>query len=456
MHENNFEDQVHNKMQQLGFDPSDAVWTAVEKEINKDKKRRKPLLIIFFLSGLMLAGGGIYFALIKNLSGKTIAGQTSKDNSETNNKQSARNSQSEKMPPDTTMKAMAHTNERSIVKNANMKAGAETNDQSTGKVQKTNRSNRPVLMNAENKEPETNNAQNNLVPPAKQVPENSGTNSNDSSFIKKEITVVEKKDSPKDSSEIKKAPPEKHKTSLWKIELTGGAGFSDVHESLFKQSNNTGYYTFTPANGSAGSAPPPNPVSSEINTGFSFIAGLKLHRYLSKRVSLSAGLNYHYFSARIQTGNAVDSPVTVYNNLAYNFSTQPYLANGFYQNGSDHNYTNQYHFIELPVSVNFQLNKNNKLPVYWEVGLSLSYLISTNALFFDPNGNLYYQNKDLFNKTQLSGTTSILIGIPVHKNQLQLGPQLQYGFTGLLKSGPVSSEHLFYGGLKISYVLPWK
>ncbi len=247
-------------------------------------------------------------------------------------------------------------------------------------------------------------------------------------------------------------PSEKHKISLWKIAFTGGAGISDIHQSLFKQTNNMGSYSFAPITGASGASPIPVPVSSEINTSFSFIAGLTVNRYLSKRISISAGLNYHYFSTHIHIGNAVDSPITVYNNASYNLSSQPYFINSFYQNGNVHNYTNQYHFIELPVSVNFQLNKSEKLPVYWEAGLSLSYLISTNALFFDSNGNVYYQNKELFNKTQLSGATSILVGIPIHKNQLQLGPQIQYGITGLLGTG--GSEHLFYGGLKFLTFYP--
>jgi Outer membrane protein beta-barrel domain len=454
MHENNFEDQVHDKMRQLGFDPSDAVWTAVEKEINKDKKRRKPFLIIFFLSGLLLAGGGIYFALIKNSPGKMIAGQTSKDSSESNNKQSDHNSQPAKIQTNKSTNVISNTNDHSIVKNPNMKTGTNANDQHAVKRPKTGQNNPSVLITAGIQETESNITQNNLVPPGKPEPDNSGRNSYDSSLTKKEIITVEKKDFAKNSvSDLKKAPPEKHKISIWKIAFTGSAGISDIHQSLFKPANNTGSYYFTPANGASGGTPAPVPVSSEINTGFSFIAGLTVNRYLSKRISLSAGLNYHYYSTHIQTGYAVDSSITVFN--SYSSLAPAYLVNGFYQNGAVHNYTNHYHFIELPVSVSFRLNKNDKLPVYWEADLSLSYLINTNALFFDPNGNLYYQNKELFNRTQLSGITSILIGIPVHKSELQLGPQLQYGFTGLLKSG-VSSEHLFFGGVKISYVLPWK
>jgi hypothetical protein len=73
-------------------------------------------------------------------------------------------------------------------------------------------------------------------------------------------------------------------------------------------------------------------------------------------------------------------------------------------------------------------------------------------LHFDPNGNLYYQNAELFNKIQLNGATAIMIGFPINKSEMQIGPQLQYGLTGLQKSGSGNPQHLFYTGLKISFI----
>src|SRR5450631_3550163 len=59
MHENKFEKQVREKMDQLGFDPPDALWTRVDQEINKEKKRRKPIFW-FFLTGSIIAGTVTY------------------------------------------------------------------------------------------------------------------------------------------------------------------------------------------------------------------------------------------------------------------------------------------------------------------------------------------------------------------------------------------------------------
>jgi Outer membrane protein beta-barrel domain len=455
MHENNFEDQVHEKMQRLGFDPSDAVWTAVDKEINKDKKRRKPFLIFFLFSGLMLAGGGFYLTTIKKPANIIAAGQESTSTKKIENKQPAVSDESGKTQPETISRK---TIDPTTVAGSKWK-------QSSGTVIIRSEKKRIAsygsmdLKEDNNNKPEQNPVtvknEKNITEIIAQAPivdesENRQKNTVDSSQVKKATIAVEKKNTSVDSaSGLKKIRNEKQKTSLWKIAFTGGLGFSDINQSLFKQANITGLPYFSSAANAPSGAPSPIPVSSDINTGFSFFAGVMVNRNLSRRISISAGLNYRYYSTHILTGNAVDSSTFV-NSLFY--SSISFSVNRFYQNGSVHNYTNQYHFIEFPVSVNFQLNKSKKLPVFWEAGLSISYLINTNALFYDPYGNLYYQNKQLFNKTQLNGVTAIMIGIPVHKNELQVGPQLQYGITSLLKSGTGNPEHLIYGGLKISYI----
>ena len=66
MREDEFEKQVRKKMDQLGFTPSESVWTGVDREINQEKKRRVPLFWLFFVSGLLLAGSTYYFITNKN------------------------------------------------------------------------------------------------------------------------------------------------------------------------------------------------------------------------------------------------------------------------------------------------------------------------------------------------------------------------------------------------------
>lgn len=60
MHEQNFEKQVQQKMEELSLTPSAPVWQKVEGEIRKKKDRRR---LIFWLLPLLLVGGGAWWLL---------------------------------------------------------------------------------------------------------------------------------------------------------------------------------------------------------------------------------------------------------------------------------------------------------------------------------------------------------------------------------------------------------
>ncbi len=428
MHENNFEKQVQEKMDQLGFDPSDAVWAAVDKEINKEKRRRRPFFILFFLTGLLLIGGGIYFVEIKNPAPGIVAKRQQKENKADQSEDKIQNSNQQVVALNNNKR---HSRDAMLFKSVNENQPSVHKEDHSGSKGNNSEKNNIIIQN--------------------------GNNKIDSS-VKKPM-IVAKNITDKDSASVNKTAKKdvkKAESSKWKFGITGGAGISSVNQSLFKQSNTTGLY-YNQAYASNG-APAPVPVSSTINPGFSFSTGVFVSRNLSKRVSVSAGLNYHYYSTRVNTGYAVDSSIFV-SSSPNNSGTYPspgtFAINGYYPNGSNQSYTNSYHFIELPVTADFQLNKSSKLSVFWEAGFSISYLVNSNALHFDPNGNLYYQNAQLFNKVQLNGATAIMIGFPINKTELQVGPQLQYGLTGLLKTESGNPQHLFYTGLKIS-IIPGK
>ena len=66
MQENEFEKQVKNKMGELRFLPSESVWEAIKKQI--EKKRRRILSFIFLLTIMAISGGFfIYISLNNNI-----------------------------------------------------------------------------------------------------------------------------------------------------------------------------------------------------------------------------------------------------------------------------------------------------------------------------------------------------------------------------------------------------
>lgn len=274
----------------------------------------------------------------------------------------------------------------------------------------------------------------------------------DSSVVNKEISSDMVKSSSADSATAGKMTAKKSqqkKSDSWKIGFMGSAGVSNINQSLFKSANaaDLNNRTANSAGGYTGSGGSPY-GSANVNAGFAFGVGVFISRNLSKRVSLSAGLNYRYYSTKITTGNKVDSFLYVYA-AAFQAAT---AVTSYYRSTGSNSYINQYHFVELPVTVDFQLNKSMKTPVIWEAGLSFAYLFGSNALQYDPYTNVYFKNDGLLNKAQINAATAIMAGFHLHHTEMLLGPQLQYGLTGLLKGSNASPEHLFYFGLKISVI----
>jgi hypothetical protein len=124
------------------------------------------------------------------------------------------------------------------------------------------------------------------------------------------------------------------------------------------------------------------------------------------------------------------------------------VVNQFYaNNGTDlTGFTNRYHFVGLPVSIRWQVLK--KRPLFLEGGLAVQQLLSTNALLYDDQSNIYYRDNNLLNRTQVAAVLGVQYRfLQTGKIGLLAGPQLQYHFTRTDESG--SNRHLFSGGIGI-------
>ena len=74
MHDPKFEKEVQQKLQELSFSPSEAVWTNIERAVGGEKKRRVPVFWIFLLSALTMTGTGlVYFSTRTGMAHREIA-----------------------------------------------------------------------------------------------------------------------------------------------------------------------------------------------------------------------------------------------------------------------------------------------------------------------------------------------------------------------------------------------
>jgi hypothetical protein len=104
------------------------------------------------------------------------------------------------------------------------------------------------------------------------------------------------------------------------------------------------------------------------------------------------------------------------------------------------------------VSIYFQINK--KIPLFWNAGISVSELVSSNALQFNNTTGLYYKDNSLFNKTQIGVSTGLDIRLTTkQKRAVSIGPYLYYNITRISNESLYQDRHFNFVGLRSIIIL---
>jgi hypothetical protein len=187
-----------------------------------------------------------------------------------------------------------------------------------------------------------------------------------------------------------------------------------------------------------------------MKPAFSFSIGATAKRELSKRLSLSTGISYLQLNARNKVGEKIYGSQVVNNGRNYLYVSNYYMI----QQDKASDYTNRYHFIEVPVSVNLRLNNSRKYPVYWNGGVAVARLISSNSLHFDGTTGVYYKNNSLLNKTQAAFTTGFSVSVFNNKpHPIWIGPTARYYVTRVLQKEVSADKNFMSVGMNVKVFL---
>jgi hypothetical protein len=236
----------------------------------------------------------------------------------------------------------------------------------------------------------------------------------------------------------------------WSFAVTASAGVATVVEGnmLNFDKSMVEDVSFTP-----NFAPTPAPAytPSSISPDFTYSAGLAAKYKLSKRFSLSAGVNYTQMNTRSKVGQQVNSSQVVNNGTrGYLYVASYYLVD--YEHKSE--YRNRYHFLEFPVSLHTRINRSEKLPVYWNAGVIVSRLLRSNSLHFDGTTGVYYKNDRLLNQTQAAVSTGFSFAVfNKRPTPVWIGPSLRYNISPILQKDLSANKHFATLGLDIKIFL---
>lgn len=500
MPENEFEKQVQERMAELRLRPDASVWENIEAEL-RGKKRRRVLVYICLLAGLLLLGYSGYF-LTSSHGNKPVVHQKSTGPSETSSpgsstlpsqtghevvsspaEKSDRISRKESTPGDETTSSVAPA----------VKSSSEKDNTSNESITRT-RVNAPAARSEKNSAgkpvrkktsvAESSLAGNTTVSTAVVSPANKQQNSNEPQLQQQKVPIdtpsvalaspapinennpeEEVKNSTADTaadltsivapadSSTQAAGGKKNKKVKWAADMSAGAS-SNNSGSVFGNGLAFADAAPPPLTSTPGAGGAPSPVvmpRSDIKAGPSFRIGILAEMQLTKKSSIASGLQYVYMSNKLKVGS--------YNpgqNMFNNYAMQQVSVSGIYGGTHTQDFTNRYHFIQIPLQYRLQLGTGKGAPLSLNAGLSASYLVASNALVYSSSqGGIYYHDMDAFNRFHLNFNTgfSLLFG-GNRRWQWSIGPELSFDLTRIAKEAYDQKQHLFYGGLGARIYLP--
>ncbi|QEC42733.1 outer membrane beta-barrel protein [Pseudobacter ginsenosidimutans] len=275
-------------------------------------------------------------------------------------------------------------------------------------------------------------------------------------------------------------PKPAHKPSTWSFGIVAEGGASHISKgspfSLLSKKNNEpedlAMASPAPPNqnfygGPAGFTQFPDNKPSELKSSIAWSAGGFVQKQLNKRISVSAGVQYSYFSMKTDVGQFMKSAISV-SNANYDQIVSDYYqgrsalnvggglaATSYPRPPQQQEYTNKYHFLEIPVKIHWRVTGDEaSLPIIVDGGLSVAKLLSTNALHYDGNNDVYYKDYDYFNKIQAGITAGVNVELfSESKHPIWIGPTIKYQLSNLITSDLSNGQHLWSFGLGAKFFL---
>jgi len=469
MQNSEFEKNVQQKMDDLKFVPADAVWEKIEAALPEKERSRRWIFFILFFIGLITASVLVWNKFNDNDKHTNIATQqkAAKENVVTTNPSTPILTQ-DTLPGNaaTGTKNTAGNNKEGIQKekitvtistNDNLAQQVKQNKYSKvkkGRSMLSSGSFDEFLAKKDNKKFSTKSGTTIKVkkPAAAAEEDNETATELTADAVKMPVensiatdsVIIDIKKAATDSVAIIKTDTTKNETNKskkqkvrkkWLYGIDVAMGRSNVKSNLFKTepvyAAMANYSASPGGGGSAAINMPPNDPSA----GKAIAAGFYIEKMIHPKWSVKTGLNYMYQSNTVKTGQKVDS------SIRYNFSmlgTSLY-ADNYYRAGNTVNHTNAFHFLELPLMLQFKVN--SKLPLYVEAGPTVSWLMNSNALIYNNNTATYFSSDNMFNKLLFSLKAGAGFDIAKRsKIPFSIGYQFKYSINSVIKTN-LAKQH---------------
>lgn len=449
MQADEFEKKIKNKLQEFALAPGEAVWDEVAQRINKEKMKRRVLVYWLAAGFILLAGVSAYLFINKreNATGYVdIKTNPEKESYKIKQNTNRTTSEFKKLDKKTFTKTTAYkknNNEVSVRKYQSVhQAFTQTENAKAFNKNFSEISKKDPKNIVIRKEQTTELLSHKFYNPYLTA------RINDRTSLATNKNLTSQKDTFSNSN-IKKSIAAKKQIRKWKAGFNIYGGLSDNLSGLPGLDKSLAYDAAPSNNATGGYTGYTQNITSNFKASFSFGFGFFVKKQLGKRVSLPAGIDYRLYKVTSRVGRSITLNSMIYDSVDQRYTS----SNNYYRIGDTASYSNNYHFLQLPVNLELQINKNLQKPFVVFAGISPGYIISSNALYTNGSANISYVDKQKFRKFSLSaqaGFSFPLIGSSAYL--LSAGPTIQYSFTNLIKFAG-AEQHLSFAGIKATVVL---
>ncbi|MEO8412452.1 MAG: outer membrane beta-barrel protein [Ginsengibacter sp.] len=445
MEENKFEKQVKRKMDELKLQPSEELWSIIANRIEKKKRPGWGFLFLFLLLCAFLSGG--YFIWHRGHVPASKEKYVSKINAHENNIK-AKIDKNKNVAKDV-ISDSSHRNKdkaNNLITNKNVKVKILQRNKIINASKIVSRVNSRQKTSIVSTEPEEGNIQKKKnvnqpipKPPGISLPNETGSKQevpigakiNNDSLAKPGVSNNNEPDTVKLLSQ-KKAGSKQSRKDKWYTGVLISGGISSTGNSFLSQDKSA--YSSYPGNLNSG--PGITFQASEARAGFGMIVGVFEEKGINPKTKISFGVNYTSFATTSNIGKINDT-TGLYN------SRNPV-----------NNFTAHYHFIELPIMLTVQIGRGKNMPFFWQGGVSVSGLLHTNALQFNPGTGYYYRDNSIFNKMQIGLRTSLSVELfSKQKHSILIGPYVSYDASRIANDGLYNKKHFVYTGVRAAIIL---
>lgn len=497
MSDHQFEKNVQQKMDELRLSPSENVWHQVERKIRTQKRRKRGLLWIpllaVLLTGIFFYYSGIHQSRVEesqiseNKKSKPVK-QAESSNAPapepvTEEKLSTMNADPLAKHPPQVHPSKSTVNDKDFTRSSIKKEKVTTTEKKTSGVAEIRvqpdqiiiRNNLPEEKYIIDKDKQ-NHPDANLKPdkdkttgleerkelssnetrkektPEKITPflandavADSLSNNND---VAKQIRGTELSEILKVDSTLRVSPPIERIRRKWEIGVAVYGGVNKMTSGRFISEKSMLLDAGASSNFSM-----PVPRNAVIQKPSAIYPGLAMYirgfarTELRKRLHGSVGVGYGLYQTQIRVGQLVQS------NQPFFTSRGLIDVEGYYRAEPNEVYTNGFHFIEVPVEIEYLLNKS-KTPVLIRAGATYSRMIGSNALHYDGSSRVYYNDNTVFNKNLAGVTGGLSVGVlQSSKYPLSVGPSFHYRVTNLIHQNIYDRKHLLAAGIDIKMLI---